>query len=112
MANLRSAGKAVGSILLLALVYSVCGKIGLSLAIVHPSATAIWAPTGIALAGLLLLGYRVWPGIFLGAYLVNVTNEITYGSVGPSLGIATGNTLEALLGSYLVSRYAGGRHVF
>src|SRR5262249_29406929 len=91
-------------------VYFVAGKIGLSLAFVHASATAVWPPTGIALAALLLYGYPAWPGVFLGAFLVNVT---TAGSVGSSLGIAAGNTLEAVIGVWLVNRLAGrGRAVF
>jgi PAS domain S-box-containing protein len=90
-------------------VYFVAGKLGLSLAFVHASATAVWPPTGIALAALLLYGSYLWPAIFLGAFLVNVT---TAGSVASSLGIATGNTLEALLGVWLIRRWAGGRDVF
>jgi PAS domain S-box-containing protein len=90
-------------------VYFVAGKLGLSLAFIHASATAVWPPTGIALAALLLYGSYLWPAIFLGAFLVNVT---TAGSVASSLGIATGNTLEALLGVWLIKRWAGGRDVF
>jgi integral membrane sensor domain MASE1 len=90
-------------------VYFVAGKLGLMMAVVHPSATAVWPPTGIALAALLLLGYRVWPGILLGAFLVNVA---TAGTVATSLGIAAGNTLEGLLGAYLVNRFAGGCNTF
>jgi len=93
----------------LAGVYFGAGKLGLMLAFVHPSATAVWPPTGIALAALLTLGYHVWPGIFLGAFLVNVTTE---GSVATSLGIAVGNTLEGLAGAYLVNRFANGRYPF
>ena len=96
-------------IVLVAAVYFVTGKLALTLAFVHPSATAVWPPTGITLAALLILGYRVWPGIFLGAFLVNIT---TAGSFGTSGGIATGNTLEGLCGAYLVNRFAGGRNVF
>src|SRR5712692_6051908 len=93
----------------LAAVYFVAGKLGLRLAFVNPSATALWPPTGIALAALLVLGYGAWPGILLGAFLVNLT---TAGSVATSLGIAVGNTLEGLLGAYLVNRFAGGRKTF
>src|SRR5213593_2882824 len=45
----------------LTLVYLVAGKLGLMLAFVHASATAVWPPTGIALVSLLMLGPRVWP---------------------------------------------------
>src|SRR2546422_700922 len=90
-------------------VYFLAGKFGLSLAFVHASASAVWPPTGIALAATLLLGCRVWPALFLGAFLVNVT---TAGSVWTSLGIAGGNTLEGLLGAFLVRRFANGLRVF
>jgi PAS domain S-box-containing protein len=90
-------------------VYFAAGKLGLSLAFVHASATAVWPPTGIALATVLLYGPTVWPAIFLGAFLVNVT---TAGSVASSLGIATGNTLEVVIGVWLVDRWAGGRDAF
>ena len=96
-------------LLILAGVYVVAGKLGLSLAFVHASASAVWPPTGIAFAATLLLGYRVWPAILLGAFLVNATTE---GSVWTSLGIASGNTLEGLLGAWLVTRFANGRNVF
>jgi diguanylate cyclase (GGDEF)-like protein len=93
----------------LAVVYFVAAKLGLRLAFVNASATAVWPPTGITLAAFLLLGARVWPAIFVGAFLANVT---TAGSVVTSIGIATGNTLEGLVGAYLVTRFAGGRHAF
>lgn len=93
----------------LAAVYFVAAKWGLTLAFDHPSATPIWPPTGIALAAMLLLGYRIWPAIFLGAFLANVTTE---GTVLTSLGIALGNTLEGVVGAYLVNRFAGGRNAF
>ena len=75
--------------------YLAAGKLGLALASVHPSATAVWAPTGIALAAFLRLGHRVWPAIFCAAFLVNVT---TAGSIATSLGIAAVPYLEAVRG--------------
>src|SRR5688572_14521026 len=60
------------SIVLLAGVYFAAGKFGLSLASVHTNVSPVWPPTGIALAAILILGYRVWPGIFLGALLINL----------------------------------------
>ncbi|MGC3972817.1 MAG: MASE1 domain-containing protein [Nitrospira sp.] len=93
----------------LAAIYIIAGKFGLGLAAFHPSATPVWPPTGISLAACLLVGYRVWPAIFLGALFVNVT---TAGSIASSLGIAAGNTLEGLLGAFLVNHFANGREVF
>ena len=93
----------------LAAVYFLACKLGLKLAVVHPSATAVWPGTGIALAALLLFGYAVWPGVFLGAFAVNLA---TAGSIVSSVGIASGNTLEALVGAYLITKFANGLKVF
>jgi len=93
----------------LAVAYVLTGKLGLLFASVHASATAVWPPTGIALAALLILGVRMWPAVAVGAFLVNVT---TAGTVLTSLGIALGNTLEAVIGAWLVGRLAGGRAAF
>ena len=97
------------AISLLTLIYFVAGKLSLQLAFVHASASPVWPPAGIALAALLVLGYRMWPAIFLGAFLVNVT---TAGNIATSLCIATGNTLEALCGAWLINRFADGLQVF
>jgi len=107
---LRSRGRArAATLLALTAVYFIAGKLGLSLALVHASASAVWPPTGIALAAFLLLGRSVCPAIFAGAFLVNVTTE---GNPATSLGIALGNTLEGLAGAELVRRFAGGTAAF
>ena len=93
----------------LAAVYFAAGKFGLSLALVHASASAIWPPSGIALAACLVLGREVWPAIFAAAFLVNVT---TTGNAASSLGIALGNTLEPVAGAWLVERFAAGARAF
>src|SRR5437773_7347598 len=94
---------------LLTLVYFIAGKFGLMLASLHASASPVWPPAGIALAAMLVLGYRTWPAIFIGAFLVNVT---TAGDVTTSLCIAVGNTLEAVCGVWLITRFPGGTGVF
>src|ERR1700745_1662581 len=94
---------------LLTAVYFIADKVVLRLAALHASASPVWPPAGIALAALLVLGYRAWPAIFVGAFLVNIT---TAGNVATSLAIASGNTLEALCGAWLVNRFAGGHRVF
>jgi diguanylate cyclase (GGDEF)-like protein len=93
----------------LAVVYFGTAKLGLRFAFVNPSATALWAPTGIALAAFLIFGLRAWPGVFLGAFFANLT---TAGSVLTSIGIAMGNTLEGVAGCYLVNRFARGQQAF
>ena len=93
----------------IAAVYFAAGRLGLYFASIHASASPVWPPTGIALAALLLFGLRVWPAIFVGAWLVNVT---TSGWPLTSLGIACGNTLEAAVGAHLINRFANGRLAF
>jgi diguanylate cyclase (GGDEF)-like protein len=88
-------------------VYFAAGQLGLTLGFEHSGTAAVWPATGIALAALLLLGRRFWPAVFLGAFLLGIT---TAGHLGSSLGVATGNALEAWVGAWLVERFAGGRH--
>lgn len=74
--------KNLTTIAILAVVYFFAGKLGLRLAFANPSATAVWPSTGIALAAFLLIGYWVWPGILLAAFL---TNLATAGSLVTSI---------------------------
>jgi len=96
-------------LVVLFVIYFISAKLGLKLAFVNASATAIWPPTGIAIAAFLLFGEDIWPAIFLGAFLTNIT---TAGTIITSIIIASGNTLEGLIGAYLVNKYAGGTQVF
>jgi diguanylate cyclase (GGDEF)-like protein len=93
----------------LALVYYLAAKLGLRFAFINSAVTTVWPAAGIALAAFVLFGYRIWPAIFAAAFVANFT---TTGGVLPSLGIAVGNTVEGLLGAYLVNRFARGGRVF
>jgi integral membrane sensor domain MASE1 len=62
-----------------------------------------------AFAALFIWGYRLWPGVFLGAFLVNIAGP---GGPARTIDIAAGNTLEALLGAWLIHQFANGRKVF
>ncbi|MFO0985274.1 MAG: MASE1 domain-containing protein [Planctomycetota bacterium] len=83
----------------IASVYCGTAKLGLSMALVAEQVTAVWPPTGISLAVVLLLGHRAWPGIALGAFLANVTASET---VLVACAIAAGNTLEAIAGAWFL----------
>src|SRR5262245_34033256 len=88
-------------VLALAAAYFGAARAGLSLAFVAEQVTVVWPPTGIALAALLLGGYRLWPGVLLGAFLANLT---AHAHPATACGIAAGNTLETLCGAWLVRR--------
>ncbi len=86
----------------LAAVYFATSKLGFTVAFTAEQVTPVWPPTGIALAALLLLGGKVWPGIWLGAFATNITaNE----PLITALGIAAGNTLEAVCGAWLLLHF-------
>jgi diguanylate cyclase (GGDEF)-like protein len=89
---------------LLVVAYFVAAKASLLLAIPPGYATAVWPPSGIALAALLLLGNRAWPGIWVGAALANYTVN---SSLFLAVTMGAGNTLEALAGAALMRRYVG-----
>jgi PAS domain S-box-containing protein len=90
----------------LCVIYFATAKFGLSLDAVSGFAAAVWPPTGVALAALVLYGYRLWPGIALGAFLVNLSAGAPVLVAG---GMALGNTLEALVGTVLLERVVGFR---
>jgi PAS domain S-box-containing protein len=86
---------------LLCVIYVSTAALGLSLDAVSGIVTVVWPPTGIALAALTLYGVRLWPGIALGALLVNIWAGAPAFAAS---GVAVGNTLEALLGAFLLRR--------
>src|SRR5438067_12194318 len=89
-------------VVLLAAAYFGSAKLGLALAYTQGNVTAVWPPTGIAVGALVIWGYRFWPGVALGALLANGTTDVP---VFTTLGITVGNTLEALAGAALLSRF-------
>jgi PAS domain S-box-containing protein len=82
-------------------VYLGAAKLGLALSVAHGVITPVWAPTGIALASMILFGRRVWPAILVAALIANATSGA---SIPVALAISVGNTLEAVVGSALLAR--------
>ena len=118
--RLRTAARSrwVIGILIVALLYYGGASLGLRLAFEKTNASPVWPSSGIALAAVLLLGYRVWPGIMLGAFLANVVGFLANQAasaltvVAVSLAISVGNTLEAVVGAFLLHRLVGTRNPF
>jgi PAS domain S-box-containing protein len=109
---------AVIKVALLALVYYCAARAGLFMAFPGTNVSPVWPPSGIGLAALLLMGRRFWPGIFLGALTANIAGFTEAGAMSvrvafaPSLAIACGNTLEALLGAWLLRHLVRERALF
>lgn len=97
---MTSARAAASQIAILAGLYLGAARIGLDLPVADGVITPVWIPTGISLAALLLFGYRLWPGVALGAFAANAIDL----PIGTAAGIAFGNTLEAVVATYLLRR--------
>src|SRR5258708_22952305 len=102
--NFRRGISYAGGLVAIGVIYFALAKGGLALAFIHPSATPIWPPTGVALAAVLLWGYRTWPAIFTAAVIANATHA---GSGATPLAVAPGNTPEAGVGRYLHNPLVG-----
>jgi len=102
-------GKSIAQSLIVIATCFLAGELGLQLTTLHPPVSPVWPPTGVALAALLLLGYGVWPEIFIASVLVCLSGATP---LKASLAISVGNGLEALTAAYLVKRFAGGLKVF
>src|SRR3990172_8460877 len=86
----------------LAAVYHLAARLGLRMAYVQINTSPVWPPTGIALAALLIFGSGLWPGVTLGVLLGSL---LTGAPWDLAVGMAIGNTLEALTGVYLLRRF-------
>jgi two-component system, NarL family, sensor histidine kinase FusK len=83
------------------LLYLASAKLGLKYAVIGHTVTLLWPPSGVALAATLIGGYRLWPGIALGAFIANVETGVPF----LTLAIITlGNTMEPLCGALLLRR--------
>ena len=91
---------------LLAIVYVAAARLGLLLEPVSGFATLVWPPSGIAVATLIRFGIRLWPGVALGAFAVNVWIGAP---ILVAAGIALGNTLEGVIASVALQRLPGFR---
>ena len=100
---LKMNSRTLTGIVALACAYFVAGKLGLSLSLVASNVTLIWPPTGLALATLLIFGRQYWPGVLLGALILNLTTPIPPIA---AVGIAIGNTGEALASYWLLTRFS------
>ena len=99
--------------LIVAVVYYLAAIMGLKLQLPGTNSSPVWPPSGIGFAAVMLWGYRVWPGIAVGAFLANLhTLPQTEAGFATSVGICVGNTLEHVIGVYLLRHLVGTKNPF
>lgn len=114
-ANLYKRPGYVPMVLALAVLYIITGKLGLMLSVPPGFATIIWPPSGLALGLCLVHGRRLWPGVWLGSFLLNAHIA---GALDPSVAIvwpklivaaaiAAGSTIQVVLACFLAHRFVG-----
>jgi len=104
--DVRPLSRYAALVVLLAAIYGAAAWLGLRYVTIGHSVSLVWPPAGIAFAALVMLGGRYWPGIAIGAFLVNAATPIP---LAAAAGIALGNTVEALLAADLLRRVSGAR---
>lgn len=90
--------------LILSVIYFLAAKLGLTFAFAQANVSPIWPPTGLAIAAVLFFGYQIWPAIFFAALAINLATSTP---LIAATGIATGNTLEAVVGGFLILKFIG-----
>src|SRR5438034_10131932 len=87
---------------ILAAFYFVSAILGNKISFLSGSVQLVWLPAGIALAAILLYGYRFWPGVALGAIFFSLMK----GSVGVFMaGTVIGNVIGAIVCAYLLEHF-------
>ena len=94
-------GRTIGLGALLTVVYVLTAEAGFRVAFVAEQVTTVWAPSGLAIAALLLWGVRLSPAVWIGAFAANAGNDAP---LWTAAAIATGNTLEAVGAVWGLSR--------
>ncbi|MCU0567404.1 MAG: MASE1 domain-containing protein [Oculatellaceae cyanobacterium Prado106] len=71
--------------------------------------TPVWLPSGVALGAVLLLGWRVLPGVALGFGVLDITwyKSLVIGGL-----VSLGETSETVLASYLIHRFIRTEQIF
>ncbi len=79
--------------------YLLAGEIGLAVPFTSGNVSPVWPAAGVALASVLMFGYRIWPAVALGAFIVNFFTGIPHLAAA---GIALGNTVGPVCGALLL----------
>src|SRR6476646_7359761 len=82
--------------------YSIAGKLGQATESIRSSNLGpVWPAYGVALAAVLMCGYRIWPAVASAAFVIAFLSPEPYLT---ALGQAAGATLAALAGTFVLHR--------
>jgi len=101
-------------LIIIAVIYFGLAEAALLLPVLNPAGTPLWPATGVALAIILLRGYRVWPAIFAGCFAARAaySGAVDIRPFVEAGAIALGTTLAACAGAWLINRWSNGRKTF
>ncbi|HEY6191069.1 MAG TPA: MASE1 domain-containing protein [Bacteroidota bacterium] len=103
---------------LVAASYALTAKLSFAMAVPPGNVSVVWPPSGIALAVILILGERMWLGVWLGSFVANtwfftgITDPLAPYTLVTTAIIATGSTFQALLGALLIRNFVGSKDLF
>ncbi|MBA2369079.1 MAG: MASE1 domain-containing protein [Candidatus Protochlamydia sp.] len=88
------------------LAYTLAAIGGHMLSIPPGNVTPLWPPSGIALASMLIIGYRIWPALLIAGFISTLIAFplITAGTLFGSLIISFGIVIEAFLGAFFLKK--------
>jgi PAS domain S-box-containing protein len=104
-----TSSKGLAKPLLVVAAVFLAGQLGLRITDLHPPVSPVWPPAGVAIAALILLGYRIWPALLIAAFLIC---ESASTPLKASIAISIGETVSVLTGAYLINKFARGIKVF
>jgi PAS domain S-box-containing protein len=101
--------KDLGQYVLIIAACFLAGRLGVIITVLHPPVSPVWPPIGVALAAMILLGYRVWPAVFIASLLICKSTSTPFEA---SFAISVANTLEVVAATYLIKKFAQGVKAF
>ena len=98
----RPALRRLAGVLLLAATYYGAGRLGLLAGSVNGQVSPVWPASGLAIGLLIIFGLRLWPGVFLGSFVLELLSPLHWSIAA---GIAAGATLSAVFAAWLFRQF-------
>ncbi len=107
--NALNAALFVLELAIIAAIYVGLSAVAIAFPAINPAGTPVWPTSGLALALVMLRGYRIWPAIVVGLFC----SRLLAGRPFPdAAGLALGGVLAGMAGAWLTVRWSNGRKTF